>query len=72
MACILMIILISDLRLRPKVKCVTSLAMTMSWSAALALYLVAGTAALGSDLKFTAKVGGELAQTSIAWDGSTL
>jgi len=29
-------------------------------------------ASQGSDLKFTARVDGTLAQTKIAWDGSTL
>ena len=39
---------------------------------ALCALLAASASALGSDLKFTAKVGGQLAQTTIAWDGSTL
>jgi hypothetical protein len=34
--------------------------------------LAASVASQGSDLKFTARVGGTLAQTKIAWDGSTL
>jgi hypothetical protein len=34
--------------------------------------LFASVASQGSDLKFTARVDGTLAQTKIAWDGNTL